>query len=63
MKTKPILLILLVVVALLHATFTPILISNHLNKKTVDYTTHYAKGDSIGETRIVIDSLNGEIYE
>lgn len=61
MKAKDILIIVAIIVALLHATFTPIFITNHLNREKIDYTTHYAKGDSIDYD--FIDSLNSEIYE
>ena len=63
MKTKDILIIAAIVIAFLHVTFTPIILTNYLNshKETIDYTTHYAKGDSINYE--VINLVNSEIYE
>lgn len=64
MKTKDILIITAIVIAFLHVTFTPIILTNYLNshkEAVVDYTTHYAKGDSINYE--VINLVNSEIYE
>lgn len=61
MKTNTLLAIAVVLVLILHATFTPIIITDHLNKTEIDYTTHYAKGDSINYE--LIQTINAENYE
>lgn len=49
---------------IVYATVTPIVVTNYINnhkEEVVDYTTHYAKGDSINYE--VINLVNAEIYE
>lgn len=49
---------------IVYATATPIVVTNYISshkEEAVDYTTHYAKGDSINYE--VINLVNAEIYE
>ena len=49
---------------IVYATAAPIIVTNYINshkEEVVDYTTHYAKGDSINYE--VINLVNTEIYE
>lgn len=49
---------------IVYATVAPIIVTNYINshkEEAVDYTTHYAKGDSINYE--VINLVNAEIYE
>lgn len=66
MKTEIIRFIVCIIFALLlvHVTVTPIVLSRYLNSRnveTIDYTTHYAKGDSINYD--IINLINSEKYE
>lgn len=61
MKTKDILIIAAIVIAFLHVTFTPIVLTKYFNREHIDYTTHYAKGDSINYD--IINLINSEKYE
>ena len=61
---SPTLTIITTLFLIVYATAAPIVTMNYINshkEEAVDYTTHYAKGDSINYE--VISLVNTEIYE